>query len=66
VDGSWPSTAALRIPPPDVEDPERYERWVLHGRGGGSILLDGRAIFTTATVVAALGRTAHVLGSRGC
>ena len=66
ADGSWPASAALRIPPPDVEDPERYERWALHGRGGGSILLDGRSIFTTATVVAALGRMAHVLNGRRC
>jgi squalene-hopene/tetraprenyl-beta-curcumene cyclase len=66
ANGSWPASAALRIPPPDVEDPERYERWALHGRGGGSILLDGNAIFTTATVVDALGRMARALDGRRC
>ena len=65
-DGAWPASAALRIPPPDVTDPERYEQWTLHGRGGGSILLDGGSIFTTATVLAALGRMAHVLNGRRC
>jgi hypothetical protein len=53
-DGSWPPSAAMRIPPPYVTDPESYHDWVYGGRGGGSILLDGRGIYTTATVVKAL------------
>ncbi len=28
-DGSWPASAVLRIPPPNVTDPESYSGWVL-------------------------------------
>lgn len=53
-DGSFPPSSRLRIPPPDVVNPDDWRGWRLGGRGGGSIIVDQRAIFTTATVVAAL------------
>ncbi|HET6315145.1 MAG TPA: hypothetical protein VFG86_01710, partial [Chloroflexota bacterium] len=53
-DGSWAPSARLRIPPPHVTDPEAYSPWVEGGRGGGSVQVDQRACFTTATVLQAL------------
>lgn len=54
ADGGWPSSAALRIPPPGVRDPDAYEPWTVGGRGGGSIVLDQERVYTTATVLWAL------------
>ena len=54
ADGGWQSSAALRIPPPAVRDPDTYEHWVVGGKGGGSIVLDQARLFTTATVLWAL------------
>ncbi len=31
VDGSWSPSAGLRVPPPEVTEPENYHKWVLHG-----------------------------------
>ncbi len=53
-DGSWPSSARLRIPPPGVLDPEGYQNWMVNGKGGGSIISDQHRIFTTATIVTSL------------
>jgi hypothetical protein len=53
-DGSWPPSARLRIPPPDVTDPHAYHSWVEGAGGGGSVQVDQRACFTTATVLQAL------------
>jgi hypothetical protein len=53
-DGSWPPSARLRLPYPDVVDPELQSDWVSGGRIEGAIVLDEQAVFTTATVVAAL------------
>jgi hypothetical protein len=62
ADGSWGPSAALRIPPPSVQDPDSYPHWQKGGRGGGSIQLDRNAIFTTASVLRALNRlTTHVV-----
>ncbi len=55
-DGSWPSSATLRIPPPDVIDPDTYHGWCVGGRGGGSIQVDRGRCFTTAAAVETLGR----------
>jgi squalene-hopene/tetraprenyl-beta-curcumene cyclase len=55
--GAWPPSARLRVPPPKLIDAERLPNW---GRGGqgqesiGSIVLDVRGVFTTATVLWAL------------
>jgi hypothetical protein len=54
TDGSWPPSARLRIPPPDVTDPDAYAAWVDGGRGGGSVQSDSHACFTTAAVLHAL------------
>lgn len=54
ADGSWTPSAALRVPPPDLVDAERLERWTLDGWGWGRIRFDQNGIFTTATVVDAL------------
>jgi hypothetical protein len=62
IDGSWPSSAALRIPPPHVIDPDTYQGWCVDGRGGGSIQVDRGRCFTTAVAVETLGRA---LGGRG-
>jgi squalene-hopene/tetraprenyl-beta-curcumene cyclase len=53
--GSWPSSAAMRLPPPSLSNPDEYPSWVVQ-RGGaeGTISLDDRAVFTTATVVKTL------------
>jgi hypothetical protein len=54
ADGSWSPSARLRIPPPQVEDPDAYPWWTEGGRGGGSVQVDQRACFTTATALLAL------------
>jgi hypothetical protein len=54
ADGSWTPSARLRIPPPDVTEPDTYSAWVEGGRGGGSIQSDWNACFTTAAVLQAL------------
>lgn len=53
-DGSWRSSALLRIPPPDVEAPDEYDEWTPYGRGGGSIQPDQNRLFTTTTALGAL------------
>jgi squalene cyclase len=52
-DGSWTASATLRLPLPDDRSPETFKDWRL-GTGFGNICLDHRAVFTTASVVAAL------------
>jgi hypothetical protein len=59
-DGSWPSSARLRIPPPDVVDPDSLTRWSPESGGGSSINSDVRRIVTTAS---ALGALAHFVSS---
>jgi hypothetical protein len=52
--GSWPTSARLRIPPPYVRNPAMVWNWHEHHDGVASILLDRQAIFTTATALRAL------------
>ena len=59
-DGGWPSSARLRIPPPDVVDPDSFTRWSPESGGGSSINSDVRRIVTTAS---ALGALAHFVSS---
>jgi hypothetical protein len=47
ADGSWPSSAWLRVPAPEQRDPLACPDTTLH-------YLDDDAVFTTATVLAAL------------
>jgi len=53
-DGSWPSSAGLRVPPPDQTEPDRHVGWQLGGKIEGGISLDQERLFTTATVVETL------------
>ena len=51
LDGSWSSSAALRVPPPNVLSPESVQDWILSGKIKKAIVLDQQNIFTTATVL---------------
>lgn len=62
ADGSWSPSARLRIPPPNVTDPERYVGWSFNSRGGGSIQVDANKFFTTATVLRSLHEAEKHLG----
>jgi squalene cyclase len=54
-DGSWRPTAALRISPSSVIDPDVRDDWAIHSGGGGrTIVIDQRALFTTATILRTL------------
>ncbi len=53
-DGSWVSSAGLRVPYPGDTAPERHVGWKLGGTIEGAISLDQERIFTTATVVETL------------
>jgi hypothetical protein len=55
-DGSWMSSARLRVPWPDEEQPDRCTHWIYGGKKEGALVFDQRRVFTTATVVAALAR----------
>jgi hypothetical protein len=55
-DGGWLGDFQLRIPPPDVRDPELVRGWSRGGRGGGSFVLDRDGIFATAQACAGLER----------
>jgi len=65
-DGSWSASARLRIPPPGLEDPGQVGSWGFDGvgdRSPGTIVRDQRAVFTTATVLAALLRARAALAA---
>lgn len=53
-DGSWPSSARLRVPLPEDTNPDAFTGWVYGGRIEGAVVLDQRRVFTTVTVLAAL------------
>jgi hypothetical protein len=52
--GAWEPSAQLRVPPPDVVDPETFTDWVEGGRIERAVVLDQNAIFTTATALLAI------------
>lgn len=54
-DGSWAPGALLRVPHPEDTDPDSVVDWVPGGRIEGAVVKDLRRVFTTATVVRALG-----------
>ncbi|QLE40178.1 hypothetical protein FD723_06735 [Nostoc sp. C052] len=54
LDGSWESSARLRVPFPDDLDPNQFDRWVYHDKIEGSLNFDQHHVFTTATVLQAL------------
>ncbi len=54
ADGSWASSACMRIPPPNLRDPDFRWNWDKASDGFGGIVVDRARIFTTATAVRAL------------
>ncbi|MFE7278026.1 prenyltransferase/squalene oxidase repeat-containing protein [Streptomyces sp. NPDC057623] len=59
-DGGWRPSAWCRVPGPMEFDPDAREHWERGRRGKaalGSVVLDTKALYTTASVVAALART---------
>ncbi|MGI3198967.1 hypothetical protein ACRJ4W_10810 [Streptomyces sp. GLT-R25] len=62
-DGSWRPSAWCRVPGPMEFDPDAREHWERGRRGKaalGSVVLDTKALYTTASVVAALARASTV------
>ncbi|MEU3885197.1 hypothetical protein [Streptomyces sp. NPDC029041] len=58
-EGGWRPSAWCRVPGPMEWDPDAREHWERGRRGKaalGSVVLDTRALYTTASVVAALAR----------
>ena len=55
-DGSWPSSARIRIPPPDFLDPSSIWNWDEDRKDIYSIRRDQERIFTTASVLKALAK----------
>ena len=53
-DGSWPSSARIRIPPPGVMNPAAIWNWSHSRKDIYSIRRDQERIFTTSTVLNAL------------
>ena len=52
--GLWPASAWLRFPPTQVVDTTTIHEWHLGEMVRAGVMLDDRALFTTATVVSAL------------
>ncbi|MFJ9901064.1 hypothetical protein ACIQPR_47955 [Streptomyces sp. NPDC091280] len=62
-EGSWRPSAWCRVPGPMEFDPDARAHWKRGQRGKaalGSVVLDMKALYTTASVVAALARTSTV------
>jgi len=53
-DGSWTPSARLRIPPPDMTDPDACTQWKEGGLGGRSVQVDAQGCFTAASILVAL------------
>ena len=58
LDGSWQPSAVLRVPHFADENPDRQggSVWIPGGTTAGAVVVDRSAVFTTATVLAALAR----------
>lgn len=54
ANGGWTASAGLRVPPPDMRNPENYNQWVIGKKIQGGISLDQNGLFTTATAIEAL------------
>lgn len=55
IDGSWPASAAMRIPHPAVLRADHPEiKWILADRGTNCVLQDFHRVFTTVSCVAGL------------
>lgn len=59
-DGSWPSSAFLRIPPPDITNPDNFQLWRENGGGGGSFQRDYGRLFTTATIYNSINKLTRI------
>jgi squalene cyclase len=59
--GHWPAEPILRIPPPHVTRPDAYRGWRINELGTGVVVSDHRAVFTTATAIAAWALVRHAL-----
>lgn len=53
-DGGWRGDYLLRLPAPDVTDPQRVSRWSREGGGGNSYVPDREGVFATALACHAL------------
>lgn len=55
LNGSWQGSATMRIPTPDMINPANQSDWqIAPGGVPGDVVIDDRALFTTATAVSAL------------
>jgi squalene cyclase len=54
ADGGWPSHPIMRIPPPNLAEPDSHESWRLDGLGTGVVVRDQHRTFTTAACIEAL------------
>ena len=62
-DGGWPTAPILRIPRPDVADPDDLPGgWQEGGLATGALVADHARTFTTATAVAALAAARDAVG----
>jgi Prenyltransferase and squalene oxidase repeat len=53
-DGGWPIHPVMRIPPPDVAEPELHSSWRADALGTGVVVGDHHRLFTSALCVSAL------------
>jgi hypothetical protein len=61
-DGGWPSGHILRIPPPNLDKVEEMTiSWRLDDLGTAVLLSDQHRVFTTASVVRALGKLSSMM-----
>jgi squalene-hopene/tetraprenyl-beta-curcumene cyclase len=60
-DGGWPGHASMRIPPPDVAEPDSYQSWRVDALGTGVVLGDHHRLFTTAACVSLLALAADAV-----
>ncbi len=53
-DGGWPSELVMRIPPPHLVEPARWQTWRKDGLGSAVLVRDQHRLFTTALCASAL------------
>jgi hypothetical protein len=54
ADGGWPSQPIMRIPPPDLAEPDDRDTWRSDELGTGVVVRDQHRTFTTSVCVGAL------------
>lgn len=55
-DGGWPGHASMRIPPPNILEPNDHRSWRVNSFGTGVMIHDHHRLFTTSACVSALAR----------